>query len=88
MLLTLVILLMVFLVTYVVPNFAALYSSMEAKLPLATEILIAVGTTARSYVLLGFGILVLAAVAAYFWSQTRKLAGNARPLDHAFARRG
>lgn len=69
LLLTLVILLMVFLVTYVVPNFAALYASMEAKLPLATEILIAVGTTARSYVLLGFAIVVLAAVAAYFWSK-------------------
>ncbi len=69
LLLTLVILLMVFLVTYVVPNFAALYASMEAKLPLPTVILIAVGTTARSYVLLGFGVLLLAAVAVYFWSK-------------------
>ena len=32
-LIVLVILLMVFLVTYVVPNFAELYSSMQAKLP-------------------------------------------------------
>ena len=69
LLLTLVILLMVFLVTYVVPNFAALYSSMEAKLPLATEILIAVGTTARNYVFLAFGLLVALAVVAYFWSK-------------------
>ncbi len=68
-LIVLVISLIVFLVTYVVPNFAALYSSMEAKLPAATQILIAVGTTARSYVLLGAGLVVCAGVAAYFWAR-------------------
>ena len=68
-LLILVASLIVFLVTYVVPNFAALYSSMEAKLPPATQFLIAVGTTARSYVLLGFGALIAAAIGAYFWSK-------------------
>ena len=68
-LICLVIALIVFLVTYVVPSFAALYSSMQAKLPAATLILIAVGTTARAYVLAGFGSLVLAAVGAYFWSK-------------------
>ena len=35
-LIVLVILLMVFLVTYVVPNFATLYTSMQAKLPAMT----------------------------------------------------
>ncbi len=68
-LIVLVIILMVFLVTYVVPNFAALYSSMGAKLPLATTVLIAIGTTARAYVLLAFVALLAAAVAAYFWSR-------------------
>src|ERR1700761_5158942 len=68
-LIVLVAALIVFLVTYVVPNFAALYSSMEAKLPPATEILIAVGTTARSYVLIAFGALLLGAIIAYFWSK-------------------
>src|SRR5258706_3031828 len=37
----LVICLIVFLVTYVVPNFAILYQSMQAQLPAATQILIA-----------------------------------------------
>ena len=46
--------LIVFLVTFVVPNFAELYTSMNAQLPAPTQILIAIGTTARSYVLLGF----------------------------------
>ena len=68
-LIVLVISLMVFLVTYVVPNFAALYSSMGAKLPVATTILIAIGTTARSYVLLGFAALLAAGVGIYFWSR-------------------
>lgn len=50
--------LMVFLVTYVVPNFAQLYTSMQAKLPSVTLILIAIGTTARSYILLVFAAVV------------------------------
>ena len=68
-LLVLVAALITFLVTYVVPNFAELYRSMDAKLPAATLILIAVGTTARSYVLLGAGALVCAAIGLYFWSK-------------------
>jgi type IV pilus assembly protein PilC len=57
-LIVLVIGLMVFLVTYVVPTFAGLYSSMNANLPAITQYLIAVGTTARSYILLAFAALV------------------------------
>jgi type IV pilus assembly protein PilC len=68
-LIVLVIALIVFLVTYVVPSFAALYNSMEAKLPVATQILIAVGTTARSYVLAGAGALAIGAALAYLWSR-------------------
>jgi type IV pilus assembly protein PilC len=64
-----VVCLIVFLVTYVVPNFAALYNSMEAKLPAATEILIAVGTTARSYVLMGLVVLIIGGILAYFWAR-------------------
>jgi type IV pilus assembly protein PilC len=68
-LILLVICLIVFLVTYVVPNFAELYNSMDAKLPAATRMLIAVGTTARSYVLAGLGALILSGVTFYFWSR-------------------
>src|SRR5579863_3771011 len=71
-LIVLVFCLMVFLITFVVPKFAELYSSMSAKLPAATEILIAVGTTARSYILFGFAGLVIAAVAFRYWSKTEK----------------
>jgi type IV pilus assembly protein PilC len=73
-LVSLVICLMVFLVTYVVPSFAELYKSMDAQLPGPTLILIAIGTTARNYVLFGFAVLVLALVAFRFWAKTP--AGN------------
>jgi type IV pilus assembly protein PilC len=66
----LVICLIVFLITYVVPNFAQLYTSMNAQLPEITQILIAVGTTARGYVLLMFGVVVAAAVAFRLWIKT------------------
>jgi type IV pilus assembly protein PilC len=68
-LIVLVIALMVFLVTYVVPTFAGLYTSMQAQLPAMTEWLIAIGTTARSY-LLGFvGALIVAGIALRWWAR-------------------
>ena len=61
--------LMVFLVTYVVPNVAQLYTSMQAQLPSVTVILIAIGTSARSYILLVFGVLVALIVLYRYWSR-------------------
>ncbi len=70
LLIILVILLILFLVTYVVPNFAELYNSMNAQLPAITQILIAVGTTAKDYILVAFAGLIVASVAFYFWAKT------------------
>ena len=70
LLIVLVMGLMVFLVTFVVPKFAELYHSMSAQLPATTQILIAVGTTARNYILFGFLGVVAAAVAFRYWSKT------------------
>jgi type IV pilus assembly protein PilC len=53
-----------------VPNFAQLYTSMQAQLPAATQILIAVGTTARGYILFIIGFVVLAVFGFRFWSRT------------------
>jgi type IV pilus assembly protein PilC len=64
--------LILFLVTYVVPNFAELYSSMSAKLPAITLFLIAIGTTARAYILVGAAAVVLIGVGLYFWAKTPK----------------
>jgi type IV pilus assembly protein PilC len=43
---------------------------MSAQLPAATQLLIAVGTTARNYILAGFLGLVAAAFAFRYWSKT------------------
>jgi len=70
-LLVLVLGLMVFLVTYVVPNFAMLYSTMSANLPVMTQYLIAVGTTARQYVVL-FALALAGAIVGFrLWSRTQ-----------------
>jgi type IV pilus assembly protein PilC len=68
-LIVLVILLMVFLVTYVVPSFSELYTSMSAKLPPITVALIAVGTTARSYVIFVAGGLVASIFLFRWWAK-------------------
>jgi type IV pilus assembly protein PilC len=68
-LIVLVSLLMVFLVTYVVPTFATLYTSMDAKLPAMTVALIAIGTTARSYILVWAGGLVTAIFLVRWWAK-------------------
>jgi len=70
LLIVLVIALVGFLVTYVVPQFAELYSSMDAKLPALTVYLIAVGTAARDYVLLLLAIIFGGGAGLYFWSKT------------------
>ncbi|MCL5744626.1 MAG: type II secretion system F family protein [Acidobacteria bacterium] len=61
--------LIVFLVTYVVPSFAQLYESMQAKLPVVTQVLIAVGTTTSRYFLVGFGGLVGLIVLFNLWAR-------------------
>jgi type II secretory pathway component PulF len=68
-LIVLVVLLMVFLVTYVVPTFATLYNSMQAKLPTMTVVLIAIGTTARAYILIFAGALVGAIFLFRWWAR-------------------
>src|SRR5215467_10858286 len=68
-LIVLVCLLMVFLVTYVVPTFATLYSSMQATLPPMTQLLIAIGTTAESYIIGAVVALVVGIFVFRWWSR-------------------
>jgi len=69
-LITLVIALVVFLITYVVPSFAELYNSMGSTLPWMTQILIAVGTTARNYILAAVGVLVAIVIGLRLYART------------------
>ena len=76
LLIVLVIGLMVFMVTYVVPTFATLYTSMSATLPLMTQYLIAIGTTARSYILFVLGAVAAAVVAFRWWARKESSRGT------------
>ena len=78
-LIVLVVILMVFLVTYVVPTFATLYASMNAQLPALTVMLIAIGTTARTYILLLAAALVGGIFLFRWWS--RKASAREK-IDH------
>jgi len=70
LLITVVTLMLLFLVTYVVPQFAKLYQDMDAQLPLITTFMLDIGTHAQTYL----PILLLAlvgAVALFFqWKKT------------------
>ena len=78
-LIVLVIALMVFLVTYVVPTFAGLYTSMQAQLPAMTAWLVAVGTVARNYILAFAGALVAGHFSAFRWWARRE--ASREPVD-------
>jgi type IV pilus assembly protein PilC len=61
LLISVVAVMLVFLITYVVPQFAKLYESLNAKLPTITLIMLAVGNNAQQYapyILLGFVVIV------------------------------
>ncbi len=70
LLFTLVLALIVFLITFVVPKFAELYNTLNAELPTATLILVAISTTASNYVLAAFVLLLAAVGGLYWWSRT------------------
>jgi type IV pilus assembly protein PilC len=63
---------LLFLVTYVVPEFAKLFDNMGAKLPTPTVILLAVGTAARDYFVWIAASVVIAAVLVWRWSRSDK----------------
>ncbi|HPT26643.1 MAG TPA: type II secretion system F family protein [Bryobacteraceae bacterium] len=69
-LLVLVSLLIVFLITFVVPRFAELYGTTNTQLPIMTRWLIAIGTTAQSYVLFAGAALVAGIVALRYYLKT------------------
>lgn len=72
-LIVLVAALVVFLITYVVPEFAQLYETMDAGLPASTRMLVAVGSAARDHALVLLGGMA-AAVASLLWLLRRDAA--------------
>src|SRR6266576_4172478 len=65
LLVTMVLVMIVFLVTYVVPEFAKLFENLNAKLPAITVLMLAVGTRAQK--LAPFLAIGAVLVVAFFW---------------------
>src|SRR5438552_9995566 len=61
-----------FLFTYVVPEFASLYSDMNAHLPEATKLLLAFGTTIRGYFYIIAPGIILLVLATVIWTRSPK----------------
>ena len=63
LLVTMVMVMIVFLVTYVVPEFAKLFENLNAKLPAITVMMLAIGTRAQKLApFLAIGVVVVAAI--------------------------
>ncbi|HUQ95711.1 MAG TPA: type II secretion system F family protein [Bryobacteraceae bacterium] len=77
-LIVLVTTLIIFMVTYVVPQFATLYAGLGANLPAITQFLITVGTIAREYLLMIVVAIFGAVLGIRLWVQTE---GGKEKLD-------
>ncbi len=83
LLVTVVFGMLIFLVTYVVPQFAKLYQDMDAQLPTITLMMLEVGTHAQRYAPLTVIIAVVALVALWQWKKTDR---GAEAVDRAILR--
>ncbi|HEY7095609.1 MAG TPA: type II secretion system F family protein [Terriglobales bacterium] len=83
LLITVVFFMMIFLVTYVVPQFAKLFENLNAKLPTITLIMLAVGTTAQKYAPFVGIVAVGTAILLWRWKSTDK---GAETIDRALLR--
>jgi len=70
LLVTVVLCMLMFLVTYVVPQFAKLFENLNAQLPAITVFMLSVGTHAQRYAPLAAVTLVLLALFVWRWKNT------------------
>ncbi len=78
LLVTVVTIMVMFLFTYVVPKFAELFNSLDAKLPAVTLFMLSVGETAQKY----FPFFIIgAALAVFLFWQWRKTDRGADQID-------
>jgi type IV pilus assembly protein PilC len=83
LLVTVVFGMMIFLVTYVVPQFAKLYEDMHAQLPEITLIMLNIGTHAQAYAPFVIVAVVAAVVGFWYWQKTDN---GATTIDGAILR--
>ncbi|HWH58099.1 MAG TPA: type II secretion system F family protein [Terriglobales bacterium] len=72
LLVSVVLIMFVFLVTYVVPQFAKLYQDLNAQLPSITVIMLSIGTHAQQYAPVGVVVLGLLLFLFWRWKATDK----------------
>lgn len=72
LLVSVVIIMFVFLVTYVVPQFAKLYQDLNAQLPAITVLMLSIGTHAQQYAPVGIVVLGLLLFLFWRWKATDK----------------
>jgi len=70
LLITLVVGLLIFLLTFVVPRFAQLYDQLDARLPAITTFMLAVGQIAQNYGLYLAAALIITGYLLYRWGKT------------------
>ncbi len=80
LLVSVVVVMLVFLVTYVVPQFAKLYSDLNAQLPSITLLMMAIGTHAQKYAPVGAVVLVAVLFVLWRWKATDR---GADTIDRA-----
>ena len=70
LLVSVVMCMLVFLVTYVVPQFAKLYQDMDAQLPAITLLMLNIGTHAQKYAPVAGIVVVVLGLAGWQWKKT------------------
>jgi len=83
LLVTVVFGMLIFLVTFVVPQFAKLYEDMNAQLPAITLVMLEFGKHAQRYAPIAVGIVVVLALALWQWQKTDR---GAETVDRAILR--
>jgi type IV pilus assembly protein PilC len=81
LLVSVVVCMLVFLVTYVVPQFAMLYQDLQAQLPAITVFMLAVGTHTQRYAPATLLALVILGLIIWRWKATDR---GATQIDRAF----
>ncbi|HEY1462628.1 MAG TPA: type II secretion system F family protein [Terriglobales bacterium] len=72
LLVSVVLCMIVFLITYVIPQFAVLFNTLDAKLPAITLFMLAVGMNGQKYGPVGFLGLIVFIVVFWQWKRTDK----------------
>jgi type IV pilus assembly protein PilC len=71
-LVTVAVLVLGYVVTYVIPQFAKLYTELNIELPPLTRFLVAVTVGFRTPILVAIGLFLLAAIGTFLWSFTEQ----------------